>query len=183
MPRAVCPRCERPAPTCLCATLPAPVAVGTGLLILQHPAEAGHAKNTSAFLTLGLAPAARLLRGEVFDRGLAAPGTALLYPGESEPADPAGVSRLILLDGNWRQSRKLLATNPWLTALPRLALPAQPGRYAIRRAHRPGQLSTLEAGLHALVLLEGTPERFEPLWAAFDEFVRKGLSQRGERAC
>lgn len=180
MSRAVCPRCERPARTCLCATLPAPVAVATGLLILQHPAEAGHAKNTTAFLTLGLSPAALLLRGEAFDPALAGPGTALLYPGEGVPADPAGVSRLILLDGNWRQSRKLLAANPWLAALPRLALPAEPGRYAIRRAHRPGQLSTLEAGLHALALLEGAPERLGPLWAAFDEFVRRGLSQRGD---
>ena len=81
---------------------------------------------------------------------------------------------------NRRQSRKLMAANPWLAGLPRLALPAQLGRYAIRRAHRPGQLSTLEAGLHALALLEGTQERFEPLWAAFDDFVLRGLSQRGD---
>ncbi|KQV96479.1 tRNA-uridine aminocarboxypropyltransferase [Pelomonas sp. Root1237] len=180
MPRAVCPRCERPACTCLCATLPAPLAVRTELLILQHPAEAGHAKNTAAFLTLGLSPAACLLRGEAFDPALARPGTALLYPGEGEPGTLAEVNRLILLDGNWRQSRRLLAVNPWLAALPRLSLPEQPGRYAIRRAHRPGQLSTLEAGLHALALLEGGPERFAPLWAAFDAFVQAGLSRQGE---
>jgi len=180
MARAVCPRCERPAPTCLCAAMPAPVAVRTELLILQHPAEAGHAKNTAAFLTLGLSPAACLLRGEVFDAAaLAGPGTALLYPGEPGEAAPADISRLILLDGSWRQSRRLLAANPWLTELPRLALPALPSRYAIRRAHRPGQFSTLEAGLHALAQLEGGAQRFEPLWAAFDEFVRIGLSRRG----
>lgn len=178
MPRALCPRCERPAATCLCATLPPPVAVRTGLVVLQHPVEAGHAKNTAVFLTLGLSPAARLLRGEVFDAALAEPGTALLYPGEGPP--PADVNRLILLDGSWRQSRRLLAANPWLAGLPRLSLPALPGRYALRRAHRPGQLSTLEAGLHALALLEGAPERFAPLWAAFDEFVRAGLARRGD---
>ena len=180
MPRAACPRCERPAATCLCATLPAPVAVRTGLLILQHPAEAGHAKNTAAFLTLGLTPAARLLRGEVFNAALAGPGTALLYPGEPGNPPPADVSRLILLDGSWRQSRRLLAANPWLAALPRVSLPGQPGRYALRRAHRPGQLSTLEAGLHALARLEARPERFDPLWAAFEAFVRAGLRRRGE---
>ena len=49
MARAVCPRCERPVSTCLCATLPSPpLAHRTELLILQHPAEAGHAKNTAA---------------------------------------------------------------------------------------------------------------------------------------
>jgi DTW domain-containing protein YfiP len=155
--------------------------VRTGLLVLQHPGEADHAKNTAAFLTLGLAPAARLLRGEVFDPALASPGTALLYPGEADaPPLPAGITQLILLDGSWRQSRRLLAANPWLATLPRVNLPAHPGRYTLRRAHQPGQLSTLEAGLHALALLEGTPQRFEPLWAAFDGFVQMGLARRGE---
>ncbi len=180
MARAVCPRCERPATTCLCATLPAPLAHRTELLILQHPAEAGHAKNTAAFLTLGL-QSVRLLQGETFDDTLAGPGTALLYPGGAGAAcagPAAEVDRLILLDGSWRQSRRLLAANPWLAALPRLSLPEQPSRYAIRRAHRPGQLSTLEAGLHALALLEGAPARFEPLWTAFDGFVQAGLYRR-----
>lgn len=180
MPRAVCPRCERPVSTCLCAMLPEPLAVSTELLILQHSAEAGHAKNTAAFLTLGLSPAARLLRGEVFDPALVGPGTVLLYPGEGEAPVPASIDRLILLDGNWRQSRRLLVANPWLSALPRLHLPQAQSRYALRRAHRPGQLSTLEAGLHALALLEGHPERFAPLWTAFDAFVQAGLSRRGE---
>jgi len=179
MPRAACPRCERPASTCLCATLPAPAQVLTELVILQHPAEAGHAKNTAAFLTLGLSPGARLLRGEVFEAALAGPRTALLYPGQGH-AVPASIDRLILLDGSWRQSRRLLAANPWLSALPRLGLPETVGRYALRRAHRQGQLSTLEAGLHALSLLEGDAERFAPLWAAFDAFVHAGLSRRGE---
>lgn len=178
--RAVCPRCKRPAVTCLCATLPVtPLAHRTELLILQHPTEAGNAKNTAALLTLGLEHA-RLLRGEVFDATLADGRTALLYPGDADAAPPAGIDRLILLDGTWRQSRRLLGANPWLCALPRLSLPVRPSRYALRRAHRPGQLSTLEAGLYALALLEAAPERFQPLWAAFDAFVHEGLSRRGE---
>lgn len=178
MPRAVCPRCERPATTCLCATLPdPPLAHRIGLLILQHPAEAGHAKNTAMLLARGL-QRVRLLRGERFDAGLAAPGMALLYPGDGPPAPPDGIEQLVLLDGSWRQSRRLLAANPWLAALPRLALPVQASRYAIRRAHRPGQLSTVEAGLQALAWLEGGPARFAPLWAAFDAFVEAGLYRR-----
>jgi DTW domain-containing protein YfiP len=178
MPRAVCPRCERPAPTCLCATLPdPPLAHRTELLILQHPAEAGHAKNTATLLALGLQQV-RLLRGERFDAGLAGPGAALLYPGDGPPAAPGDITRLVLLDGSWRQSRRLLAANPWLATLPRLALPVQVSRYAIRRAHRPGQLSTAEAGLHALAWLEGGPARFEPLWKVFDAFVEAGLYRR-----
>lgn len=178
MSRPTCTRCERPVVTCLCATLPAPpLAHRTELLILQHPAEAGHAKNTALLLTLGL-QRARLLRGDAFSADLAGPGTALLYPGDDQPAVPADVRRLILLDGSWRQSRRLLVANPWLAALPRVSLPKLPGRYAIRRAHRPGQLSTLEAGLHALALLEGEPARFAPLWASFEAFVQAGLYRR-----
>lgn len=177
MPRAVCPRCERPAPTCLCATLPAPLTHRTELLILQHPAEAGHAKNTATLLALGL-QRVRLLRGEVFDPALAMPGTTLLYPGDGAARAAGQVKRVILLDGSWRQSRRLLAANPWLAPLPRLSLPLLPSRYAIRVAHRPGQLSTLEAGLHALALLEGGPAPFEPLWAAFDQFVAASLARR-----
>lgn len=180
MGRTVCPRCGRPAPTCFCATLPSPpIAHRTGLLVLQHPDESGHAKNTAALLTLGL-QAARLLRGKHFDAGVASPGAVLLYPGEPAGPLPVDVRQLILLDGNWRQSRRMLEANPWLAGLPRLALPELPSRYAIRRAHRPGQLSTLEAGLHALALLEGEAERFEPLWSAFDAFVHAGLSRRRE---
>lgn len=178
MARTACLRCWRPTPTCFCATLPAPpLSHRTELLVLQHPAEAAHAKNTAAFLTLGL-QAARLLRGTVFDASVARPDAVLLYPGDSSRQRPAEVGQLILLDGSWRQSRRLLAANPWLAGLPRLALPELPGRYAIRRAHRPGQLSTLEAGLHALALLEGGAERFAPLWAAFDAFVQSGLCRR-----
>ena len=174
----MCARCERPASTCFCAALPAPLPHAIELLILQHPAEAGHAKNTAAFLALGL-QSVRLLRGEVFDPALGAAGTALLYPGDD--AGAPGVPpprRLVLLDGTWRQSRRLLAANPWLAALPRLSLPAGPSRYAIRRAHRPGQWSTVEAGLQALAHLEGAPERFAPLWAAFDGFVAAALERR-----
>ncbi|MCE4557458.1 tRNA-uridine aminocarboxypropyltransferase [Roseateles cellulosilyticus] len=178
MTRPACRRCGRPTRTCLCATLPPPLAHRTELLILQHPAEAGHAKNTAALLTLGL-QRARLLCGEVFDASVAAGGAVLLYPGDG-PAPSGPVGQLVLLDGTWRQSRRLLAANPWLAGLPRLSLPPQPGRYALRRAHRPGQLSTLESGLLALTTLEGSPERFAPLWAAFHAFVHAGLSRRGE---
>ena len=48
--------------------------------------------------------------------------------------------------------------------------------YLIRKAHQPGQLSTLEATCAALAQLEGQPTRFGPLLAAFDGFVAQQLS-------
>ncbi len=45
------------------------------------------------------------------------------------------------------------------------------GRYAIRKAHAPGQLSTLEATCAALAQLEGNAAHWQPLLVAFDGFV------------
>lgn len=86
-------------------------------------------------------------------------------------SDPAHL-RLLVLDATWRKSRKMLFLNPLLQRLPRLALRDTPtSRYLIRKAHRPDQLSTLEATCVALAQLEGGLTPFLPLLSAFDGFV------------
>lgn len=183
--RATCSVCARPQATCLCPWV-RPVAHTTEVLILQHPLEVHHAKNTARLLHLSLARS-HLVVGEVFDpAALASPRfTALLYPphppgGAAPPASnpvvwPApGQLRLVVLDATWRKSRKMLHLNPWLRALPRLSLGnTAPSAYAIRKAHQPGQLSTLEATCAALVQLEGNAAAVAPLQASFDGFVQK----------
>ena len=85
--------------------------------------------------------------------------------------------RLVVLDGTWRKSRKMLYLNPLLQQLPRLALQGMPAsRYRIRTAHKPDQLSTLEASCAALGQLEGSAAPFLPLLAAFDGFVAQQLA-------
>ena len=87
--------------------------------------------------------------------------------------------RLIVLDGTWRKSRKMLCLNPALQQLPRLSLaPLQASRYLIRQAHRPGQLSTLEATCAALAQLEMQGDKFAPLLKAFDGFVAQQAGYR-----
>lgn len=87
--------------------------------------------------------------------------------------------RLIVLDGTWRKSRKILYLNPLLQQLPRLSLRDMPAsHYRIRRAQAPDQLSTLEATCAALAQLEGDAEKFQPLLAAFDGFVAQQLAYR-----
>jgi len=81
-----------------------------------------------------------------------------------------------VLDGTWRKSRKMLYLSPPLQQLPRLSLQGlPPSRYSIRKAHRPGQLSTLEATCAALAQLEGHAEKFQPLLTAFDGFVAQQM--------
>nr|WP_308621802.1 tRNA-uridine aminocarboxypropyltransferase [Massilia sp. Se16.2.3] len=125
--------------------------------------------------------------GEAFD---AAALHALLHAGGRQPLllypDARGAApgpalppprdlRLVLLDATWRKSRKMLYLNPALQALPRLGLQDVDTRYRIRKAHAPGQLSTLEAGAHALGQVEGDPARFAALFDAFDGFVQQQL--------
>lgn len=166
------------------------------VLILQHPLEADNPKGTARLLQLSLAHS-RLLTGEVFDaQAWQPPGNTrhnlLLYPDPPSdraaglPVPPAPAPgllkdpsqlRLIVLDGTWRKSRKLLYLNPALQQLPRLALQdVAASNYHIRRAHRPDQLSTLEAVCAALAQLEGDDRPLQPLLQAFDGFVAQQLA-------
>jgi DTW domain-containing protein YfiP len=183
LPDRLCPRCERAA--CICALLPPePVVSETELLILQHPDESRQAKGTVPLLRLGL-QRCEVRVGEVFEPPSPDRRNLLLYPGEASETgtdeDDSRPLRLIVLDGTWRQSRQLMFANPWLAALPRLALAdAPPSCYAaLRRAHRPGQLSSLEAALLALESLEGA--RFEPLWQSFERFIAQQTARRPGR--
>lgn len=175
--RAHCLRCLLPQVTCLCARAVALVH-DPRVLILQHPQEVGHAKGTARLLHLSL-PNSRLEVGVGFDeprlRAWLGEGTAmLLYPVDgsaSQVLAPAAAAPacLVVLDGTWRQSRRMLQANPLLQALPRCALTGEPpSRYAVRKAHRPGQLSTLEATVLALRQIGGDHPSQRALLQSFD---------------
>ena len=205
--RPVCAACLRPQSACICQWI-APVAHEVEVLILQHPLEVNNAKGSARLLHLSL-PHSRLVTGEVFDdlpalltapldpqaRPAGSPRQAvLLYP--HAPQDAAqGIAlppqltpdllhaparlRLVVLDGTWRKSRKMLHRNPLLQQLPRLSLQDMPAsHYLIRKAHRPDQLSTLEAACAALMQLERSVEKFQPILTAFDGFVAQQLGYR-----
>jgi len=94
----------------------------------------------------------------------------------------AGNIRLVVLDGTWRKSRKMLYANPLLQVLPRLPLHGMPAsKYRIRKAHGAHQLSTLEATCYALMQLEGCVEKYQPMLAAFDGFIAQQLGFRAPR--
>jgi DTW domain-containing protein len=193
----------RPQRTCICQWC-TPIPHTVEVLILQHPLEVGHAKGSARLLNLSL-PNSRLVVGEVFDEQelqalLHAPFTpgadrkhaVLLYPDSPEgagiapPAAQADVPwgeperlRLVVLDGTWRKSRKMLYANPPLQSLPRFALNDVPAsKYLIRKAHGAHQLSTLEATCYALMHLERDGARYAPLLNAFNGFVAQQLSYR-----
>lgn len=184
MSRSQCPRCQRPSSHCLCALIPS-ITNDTAVLILQHPSESGHALNTARLAALGLTNA-ELRIGERFEDLPADDGVEnyLLFPGEraigvGELAQASGPLRLIVPDGTWRKARKLLHLNPGLASLPRATLPeGLVSRYRLRKAPMPGALSTLEAIVTALNLLEGD-DRFDALLKPFDAMIEAQIAAMG----
>lgn len=198
--RAACPRCLRPQATCLCA-LVRPTAHRTEVLVLQHPQEQRQAKNSVALLRLSLAHCEVAVGDRFTPAALQAllhrPGrhTRLLYPdvpaAPAPPSAPAAAPpaadaplRLVVLDATWRKSLRMLLEHPALAALPRLSLAApEPTRYrAIRAARRADQVSTLEATVQALALLEGPAFDALPLLDAFSRFVAEVAARQQAHA-
>lgn len=189
MPRPRCERCQRPIAHCLCPLIPS-LDSRTRVLVLQHPSETSHALNTARLAALGLINA-ELRVGEVFDdleALLATPGyrPVLLFPGDAAEvlqAYGAGIDELPLLlivpDGTWRKARKMLYLNPLLEALPRVTLgQVTPSRYRLRKAPEPGALSTIEAVVQALSVLEGAG-RFDPVLRPFEALIEGQIRAMG----
>ncbi len=167
--------------------------VSTEVVILQHPLETDNAKGSARLLHLSL-PGSQLIQGETFTEAhwqalLVDRHTVLLYPDQpGRPASPSlagtdlGQLRVIVLDGTWRKSRKMLHLDPRLQQLPRLTLQDAPAsHYSIRKAQRADQLSTLEATCHALLQL-GEPESgLQRLLQAFDGFVAQQARYKIDR--
>lgn len=154
----------------------------TQLLILQHPSEVGHKKNSVRVLSLVI-PDTRVYVGET-DGDFAGlrdelaqcdKPIYLVYPSQqsvsvenqSFPADCV----LLLIDGTWRKAFKILQLNPWLTQYPAVHLTEGFGsRYRIRKSSRSDSLSTLEASAYMLSALDAELD-IQPLIHVFDVMV------------
>lgn len=190
-PREVCLRCRRPARLCYCAHLPS-LPTRTRVVLLQHPREARTPIGTARMAHLAL-PCSELHQGVFFNDHarvnelLDQPGTALLFPGEGaiDPHDlgPDQVRNLIVIDGTWWQARKVLKQNPMLLKLPRVGLkPEKPGNYRIRREPSAECLATIEAVSEVLGVLEGGPEKFKAMLAAFTFMVDQQIAHAAARS-
>ena len=110
------------------------------------------------------------------------PKTGVLYPSASAlPIEDIAVderpTHLIAIDGTWHQARTLYRDMRWLHQFPHYALnPAEPSRYRIRREPKASFVSTLEAVLYSLHILEpelvGGPELLRCFDAMIDEQIR-----------
>ena len=111
----------------------------------------------------------------------------LLWPGPgardlaTEP--PTGPSTLVVVDGTWALAKKLVRINPRIAALPRYGLtPSRPSEYRIRKEPADNCVSTIEAVIEALSILEGDREAFEPMMTPFRAMIDAQLAHEAEAA-
>lgn len=185
--REVCERCRRPKKACYCEHV-TPVDTQTRLVLLQHPRERHVAIGTAHMASLCLTNSELLVgvdweRSEALARALAVPERPpiLLYPGRGAidimRSPPPGPVTLVVVDGTWSQTKKVVRTNPTLAALPRYAFtPPRPSEYRIRKEPDDASVATIEALVHALTALEGDAARFSTLLAPFRKMIDYQLS-------
>lgn len=154
----------------------------TEVVVLRHAREASKSTNSARWASLVLA------RCAVFDvdgdadvpsEQLAGEGVALLFPG-GQPLEDVRPARLIVLDGTWRQVRRMIIHRTALRGLPTVslpgAIPADGPR--LRRAPALTHLSTLEAIAEAIRRLEGEAAG-DAVARAHRLFIDRVLSTRG----
>lgn len=191
-PRRICATCRRPESVCYCRFVTR-IDTATRVVILQHPRERDVPINTARIASLCL-PEAEVHVGvsftdDAFLRKSERP-VALLWPDadaiDVELAPPTAPITLVVVDGTWSQAKKVVRTSPVLRSLPRYAFrPDAPSDYRIRREPRDDYVSTIEALVHVLGVLERDRERFLPMLAPFRamvdaqiEFARRRVGPR-----
>jgi len=184
--RGRCYRCLRPERLCHCADLPS-VPTRTRIVILQHPHERTHPFGTARLVRL-MMPNSEVhvpwsgFTGTLEQKLDLPPDTAVLYPSPDAPLldelpRDRMPSTLVAIDGTWAHAKRLYRENGWLRALPHARLqPAQPSRYRIRREPRADYVSTLEAIVEALRVLEPEHTRLDELITAFDRMIDRQIA-------
>jgi len=161
MPRADCPRCAYPQQSCVCYAINE-TGYQTQIVVLQHPSEVKHAKNTARLISL-VAPETETIVGEtpndfgaVRGRLMSNPNAVILFPTATslaldESMDSIPIDTLIIIDGTWRKAKKIWLSNPWLHGM-RVCHLKSPisSRYHIRSSREPDGLASIEAAASAL---------------------------------
>lgn len=180
--RDMCARCMRPQAGCYCAHI-TPIDTRTRLVLLQHPRERYVAIGTARMASLCLTNSELHVgidwsESSALHAALGDPARppVLLYPGEDATdivaSPPAGPVTLVVVDGTWSQTKKVVRVNPLLAALPRYAfVPPKPSEYRIRKEPNEASVATIEALVHALSALEGDPGRFASMLAPFRAMI------------
>lgn len=177
-----CKRCLIGQAFCICADVPT-VATRTEVVVVRHEREGWKSTGTARIAELAM-PNLKMLEYQEDSEparsqlGPLVAGAHLLFPSD-EVAPWADVTRLIVVDGTWRQTRKMYAKLEALHGVPKLALPAQTTKVLrLRESTFEEGRSTLEAIAEAISLVEGG-EVARPLFALHDLYVERVFRARG----
>jgi len=176
---------------CYCSALPT-VETRTQLVVLQHPHERTHPFGTARLVKLCMPQAAVHVPTPGFTGTLEAQvsvpeDAAVLFP-HPDAEDLADLpetdwpSTLVVLDGTWSHAKRLYRENPWLKQLRHVKLqPSAPSNYRIRREPKPEYISTIEAIVEALRIIEPENGRVGELIGAFDRMIDQQIAHRSTR--
>ena len=156
----------------------------TEVLIVQHVRERFHPFNTARIVRKALRNSSLLVdqTARLAARLRLKPRAGLLFPGRDAPliSDVPPDQRpeqLVVLDGTWHQAKTLVRDIAALHDLPRYQLvPAAPSRYRLRREPTATSLSTIEATVAALRVLEPDTRGLDELLDAFHGMVERQLT-------
>lgn len=108
----------------------------------------------------------------------------LLFPGHLNPHYADGHTNqakrplLVILDGTWKQAKKMYLQSPWLHRLPALSISdSNPSHYALRQAPNIEQMATVEAVARSLEQLN-YGESADQLSHYFHQFNRHYVAMR-----
>ncbi len=171
---------------CHCADMPS-IATTTRIVILQHPHERTHPFGTARLVRMCL-PNSEVhvpwagCTGTLEFRLPVPPDTVVLFPHPDAPllaelpADHRP-STLLAIDGTWAHAKRLYRENAWLQQLRHVRLaPTSPSRYRIRKEPRPDYVSTVEAIIEALRVIEPQTQNLDEVLFAFDRMIDRQIS-------
>ena len=190
------PRCWERGPkpdNCACDLMPT-VELKTPLCIVQHVREKWKPTNTARLLAKMVPNAALLpygMREPAFDPGPLLDPDVEYYnlflrddaiPVTELPPPPPGKRRgFVVLDGTWHQCSRMARRVPVVQDAPCVMLPpgGRPSIWRVRTQHDPRGVSTFEATVRLLELVEG-PEAVRPLRDAFEIITARLLWLKGK---
>jgi len=186
-----CYSCLRPQDLCYCSKLPS-VPTKTRVVILQHPHERTHPFGTARLAKLCM-PNARVhipvpgYTGSLAQEVEVPDDAAVLFP-HAHADDLATLpetewpSTLIAIDGTWSHAKRLYRENTWLHNRRHVRLtPSSPSNYRIRKEPKPEYISTIEAIVEALRIVEPENTRTDELLRAFDLMIDQQIAHRSTR--
>lgn len=169
-----CARCGLLPADCICTELPR-VSSRIATTFVLHFREWNKPTNTAKVASLMLGDNSTVLlrgapsRAEAFEAeaqldAIDRTNAFMLYPSDTATSldelaergaltQPGGL-RLIVPDGTWSQTRRIVRRQAALQHVPHLALPLQSSQYRLRRGAIPGLVCTLEAVGLALSMLD-----------------------------